>query len=75
MIWASDVNGWGKFYNPFSLLNGITAMPVEYTDKFKEMYPGNYSLKTGLNPKCHWIESYLEFDNPKDEIYFRLKYL
>jgi len=75
VIWASEVNGWGKFYNPFSLMNGVTIMPIEYIDKFKETYPGKYSLTTGINPDHHMIESYLEFENPEEETLFRLKYL
>jgi hypothetical protein len=75
MVWASEVNGWGKFYDPFMLLNGFLIMPEEYMHRFKETYPGTYSLHTGINPHHHSIESYLEFETPEEEILFRLKYL
>lgn len=75
MIWASEVNGWDQFCNPFMLMNGFLTMPERFMDRFTELYPGRYSLTTGINPDHHSIESYLEFETPEEETLFRLKYL
>jgi hypothetical protein len=75
MIWVSDVIGYDKNFNPFVLMNGYFIMHGQRVDKFKQDYPGHYSLVTGINPKYYLIENYLVFDDPEEEILFRLKYL
>jgi hypothetical protein len=75
MIWASELNGWGARYNPYAAMYGFMIMPGDEITMLKEQYPGNYTLVEAINYERLMIESYLQFDDPAEEILFILKYM